>query len=181
MKNYSSSPDDKLTKAIKASDSEAFKALYFRYHKSLLNFLFYRLNSNELARDFVQEIFTRVWQNRRNLDDTKPMKAYLYRIANNLVIDHSRKKSTTETSFSEADQHNIQTNDSLELKTLIKTAVNNLPEKLKIVFVLSRYEGLKYSEIAEACNISVKAVEKRMSRALNLLQEMIDRFYEYIS
>ena len=64
-------------------------------------------------------------------------------------------------------------NEQAENRIDLFTAIDNLPEKLKTVFMLSRIESFKYSEIAEICNISIKAVEKRMTKALKILRKKI--------
>ena len=174
MKRLSSCSDSELTRSIQSSDANAFKILYFRYYESLLKFIYHRLHSEESAKDIVQDVFTRLWDNRQSLDENKSIKAYLYRIANNLVIDNLRKKSSKETSVEElTHQYNDPADNSFELRAMVKTAINNLPENLRLVFILNRYEGLKYKEIAEICHISVKTVEKRMSQALQMLREQL--------
>ena len=169
MKDDSSYSDEQLVESIKNSDVDAFKSLYYRYYKNLYHFLCMRTNSLESAKDLVQEIFARLWQNRRNLSKKKSIKAYLFRIANNLVIDSYRKKSSQQKVMSES-KKNI-TDNSLESITAIKLAIDKLPEKLRNVFILSRYHGFKYSEIAQICKISVKTVESRISQAFKILRE----------
>ncbi|MFH1940700.1 MAG: RNA polymerase sigma-70 factor [bacterium] len=166
------SSDAELVRAIRSADAAAFKALYFRYYDALYRFLWQRTHSADLAKDFLQEVYTRLWQNRRNLDPAKSIKAYLYRIANNLVIDYIRKNAYKKSYLTKLSHRSRSfSEESIEVETSIHIALNNLPEKLRTVFMLSRYEGLTYSEIAEACHISVKTVESRMSRALLRLRE----------
>ena len=172
MKDLSSLPDNKLSQAIKSSNSAAFKTLYFRHYESLYNFVWYRTYSAELAKDILQETFTRLWQNRKKLNVNKSIKAYLYRIANNLIIDYNRKNTSKRSYLSKLERENYSDNEQfIDTELSLKTALDNLPEKLRTVFTLSRYQGLKYSEIAEVCNISIKTVEKWMSQALQLLRE----------
>ena len=176
MLNQPDSSDAELVRAIKSEDAAAFKALYFRYHDALYRFLWQRTHSVDLSKDFLQEVFTRLWQNRRNLDPAQSVKAYVYRIANNLVIDALRKNAYKKSYLSRL-SHRTRTSseESIEVETSIRIALNNLPEKLRTVFMMSRYEGLTYSEIAETCRISVKTVESRMSRALQRLREELQR------
>jgi len=169
MNDYSSYSDEYLVESIKSSNVDAFKVLYYRYYENLYHFLCLRTNSIETAKDFIQEIFTRVWQNRGDLDKNKSIKAYLFRIANNLVIDRFRKRRSRQDFISQT-KKNV-TDNSLESITEINLAINKLPEKLRIIFILSRYHGFKYSEIAQTCNISVKTVESRMSQALKILRD----------
>ena len=161
MNNDEKTSDSKLAEAIRASDGAAFKTLFFRYYDPLYYFLCQRIRSSDLAQDFVQEVFTRVWQ------------AYLYRIAHNLVVDYLRKRSSHKQYQSELYHRTASVEGSWDTKLSVQDAISQLPEKLLTVFVLSRYQGLTYHEIAEACQISVKTVESRISQALRLLRKVL--------
>ncbi|NOY60515.1 MAG: RNA polymerase sigma-70 factor [Calditrichaeota bacterium] len=169
MENFSDSSDECIAGEIRNSNADAFKALYFRYYESLYRFLLIRTGSQETSRDFVQDVFAGLWQNRRTLKTGKSLRAYLFRIANNLVIDHFRRQKTQHL-YSER-FFNFEMTENPELRRRIFSAIEELPEKLRTVFVLSRFDGLKYTEIAQACEISIKTVEKRMSRALRVLRK----------
>lgn len=172
MNNFSKYSDETLTGAVKSGNIAAFKALYYRYYESLHAFIWLRTHSTELAQDFIQEVFTRLWQNRENLNPENSVKAYLYQIANNLVIDHYRKKKSEHSFLAHRLQEKSSNSDnSLESAIEIKMAIENLPENCRVVFVLSRYQGLTYLEIADALNISAKTVEARMSKALKILRD----------
>jgi RNA polymerase sigma-70 factor (ECF subfamily) len=168
------SPDPQLTEAICSSDAAAFKILFYRYYEQLYYFLCQRIHSSDLARDFVQEVFTRVWQTRERLDSKQSIKAYLYRIANNLVIDHLRKR-VSQVQYQREHYHKTASQEGVwDTKLSVQDAVSRLPVKLLTVFILSRHQGLTYNEIAEACQISVKTVESRMSQAFRLLREFLE-------
>jgi RNA polymerase sigma-70 factor, ECF subfamily len=164
--------DQELAAAVRDSDRNAFKLLYHKYYKPLYLFLRHRTRSGDLAQDFVQELFTRIWAHRRNIDPSKSLKAYLYRIANNLVIDHFRKRKSDLSYRSNLDLSPSGKN-AIETQITIMTAIDHLPEKLKSVFTMSRFEGLTYQEIADICRISIKTVESRMSQALKRLRKEI--------
>jgi len=163
--------DEELVEAIKENDHDAFKILYYRYFQKLIRFALYRLHSIETARDLVQELFFKVWTGRERLNPQKSIKAYLYKSLNNLIINHLKLSSTQTSLLSDLDESKIKAEEKQEYKIDIKNAIERLPEKLKTVFILSRVEGYKYSEIAEICNISVKAVEKRMTKVFFLLRK----------
>lgn len=132
----------------------------------------------EFARDFVQEVFTQIWIKRNTLNPKKSIKSYLYKSLSNLIINHYKSHSSRTISFEDVKTEMKSGDDfNLELSFDLRNAINQLPEKLKSVFMLSRYEGFKYSEIAEICNISVKAVEKRMSQALAKLRDTFSEKY----
>ena len=164
-------PDSVLVELIKQNDSLAFKELYYKYYNKLFRYAYYRVYSVETTKDLVQELFVRVWKNRGNLKSEKSLKAYLYRSLTNIIINHSNLESSQNISYSNLDNNTSSTQTDLDTKIDIQKAVNELPEKLKVVYLHSRVEKYKYAEIAEILGISIKAVEKRMSKALNLLRK----------
>ena len=163
--------DGQLVEAIRQDDSAAFKILYYRYYKPLYRFAWYRLHSTELIRDLLQELFFKVWMNRNQLDPERSIKAYLYKSLTNLIINHLKLHSSHTVSFDNITEETTGKADNLDIMIDIQTLLNHLPEKLKMVYILSRVEGYKYTEIAGICDISVKAVEKRMSQAFDILRK----------
>ena len=91
MSDHTETSDRVLGARIKASDHAAFKALFYRYYEPLFRFVARRLPAGEAPQDVVQDVFARLWQRRAAIKEDQPLKAYLYRIANNLLIDHYRK------------------------------------------------------------------------------------------
>lgn len=169
------STDEELVKAIVHGDETAFKNLYYRYFNLLIRFAWYRLHSMDISRDLVQELFFRLWIKRESLNPNKSIKAYLYKSLNNLIINHIKLISSQFASFDDVDnEKKFSSEINLDVLIDVQNALNKLPEKLKLVYTLSRYDGYKYNEIAEICNISIKAVEKRMSKAFNLLRKVFD-------
>lgn len=167
--------DDELVKAIMKSDEIAFKNLYYKYFHLLIRFAWFRLHSIDASRDLVQELFFRLWTKRESLDPNKSIKAYLYKSLNNSIINHIKLSSSQTSSIDAIDNEKKYCQETnLDLMIDIQNALNRLPEKLKLVYTLSRYDGYKYNEIAEICGISIKAVEKRMSKAFNLLRKIFD-------
>lgn len=164
--------DKELIVEIKESSQHAFKILFTKYHKPLFDFCLYRRIHLDIAKDLVQDIFTYIWQSRDNLDPEKSIKSFLYTSLTNKIINHVKHSSSKTLQLDESISiKDINRKDALEIKIDIYSAIENLPEKLKTVFMLSRIEGFKYSEISEICNISVKAVEKRMTKALQILRK----------
>jgi RNA polymerase sigma-19 factor, ECF subfamily len=168
--------DEKLIEVIRQDDKEAFKQLYGKYHKMLFRFAMYRLRSSEIASDLIQDIFFKLWLKRDKLNPAKSIKAYLYKSLNNSIINYSKLHSSQTTSFENISDNKILNNESdPDVKIDVQNAINQLPEKFKIVYLLSRIEGYKYFEIAEICSISLKAVEKRMSKAFDILRKNLTR------
>ena len=168
------SSDSELVINIRNSNHEAFEQLFLRYHDELYKFLWRKTHSEELSKDFLQDTFKRLWINRTKLNPAKNIKAYLYKIAHNVVIEHVRKQQREKKYQAQSSLN--QVDESIENESHIYFAINNLPKKFKEVFILNRFEGLKYSEIAQVYGISVKTVEYRMSKALKILQEELSDF-----
>ncbi|MDJ0837797.1 MAG: RNA polymerase sigma-70 factor [Acidobacteriota bacterium] len=164
--------DAALTASIRDGDETAFRDLYYRYAQPLFRFLYRRTHDRETAEDLTQELFARIWKNRANLDPDKPVKAFCYQIANNLAIDHLRRKvadpvspdAEMPTPATEIDE------TAFQKRGRIGKALAELPDGQRQVFMLSRFEGLKYQEIAQVLQISVKTVENHMGRALKKLR-----------
>ncbi len=168
-------PDSQLVHAIRRSDAGAFKALYDRYYDRLLRFVWLKIRDEEIIKDLVQEVFLRIWNGRENLDPSCSTKAYLFSVAQNLSIDFLRRKRFENSYLSEQSSRTLhaEPDASFELRDKIAHALACVPDDQRSVFVLSRYEGLTYPQIATALNISIKTVESRMSKTLRFLREQL--------
>lgn len=155
---------------------EDFEIVFDEYYRPIKNFLYYKLADIELAEDITQEVFIKTWDKRDTvLMDT--VKSYLYKIANNLVINHfnSGKKrfelklQDHDRTVSESPQYEME---KAEFAATLNKAIENLSEAQREVFLMNRIDDLTYKEIAERLEISVKAVEKRMQGALESLRSV---------
>lgn len=166
--------DKELVVELKVGNKAAFKLLFKKYYRRLIEFCLYRTRDLELSKDLVQELFTKIWNVRDKIDPEKSFQAYLYKSLTNQIINHSKLASSKNISLDVSHFAKYANEEEpIENRIDIEYAIENLPIKLKTVFLLSRIEGFKYSEIAEICDISVKAVEKRMSKAFVLLRNSI--------
>ncbi|MEH0158030.1 RNA polymerase sigma-70 factor [Limibacter armeniacum] len=155
-----------------------FKQLFDQYYESIRNFAYYKVGDIDVAEDLTQEAFIKVWEKREDIKQ-ETVKTLLYTITGNLAINHLKHGSVVFNFVS-----NYQGNDSSngpdfememqEFDQRLKKAIGDIPEKSREVFLMNRIEGLTYNEVAERLEISVKAVEKRMRKALELLRERID-------
>lgn len=161
-------------------DFAALEALFRRFYKPLRAYAFRFVNDKDLSEDIVQDVFYEIWQRSENIrfeDDA--VKSYLFRA----VYTHSLNalKKTQQNVYSlepgrEADildqyvssymQNSEQSLLLKELEEEIMSYINNLPPQCRKIFMLSRSYGLKNREIAEQLGISIKAVEKQISKAL---------------
>lgn len=158
---------------------EEFKLLFDKHFDSIRNYIYYRSQDEEMATDIAQESFMKLWE-KNLIFDEKPLRSLLYKIANDLFISKYRRKKVAQKYALKLDA-SIEANspeDELNYKELSKQyerALQSLPEKQRTVFLMSRMDELKYQEIADRLNLSVKAVEKRMSHALSFLRNALGR------
>jgi len=160
-------------------EQAVFKELFWAFARPLRNFLYYKCGDADLAEDLVQESFLRMWTACKKVSYDKA-KAYLFRVANNLFLDeikHRKVVAKYRINISKPVQ-NFTPQEELEeseFKERLENAIARLPEKSREVFLLNRVEGMKYKDIALLLGISVKAVEKRMHKALVELRKLSDR------
>ena len=173
--------DEHLVVAIRQHDECAFKTLYFRYAKAIFRFLRHRTKDTETAEDLVQECFARLWTHREKLDEHKSIKAWCYQVAGNLAVDHLRRKVNQDLP-PEWQPETVEKPDETEfqVRDRVRRAVTKLPPAQRQVIELSRFAGLKYNEIAEVMQISVKTVENHMTRALKKLRLNLKDFINQI-
>ena len=172
MNEHTETTDRALGERLRASDHAAFKTLFYRYYEPLYRFVARRLPAGEAAQDVVQDIFARLWQNRTGINPDQPLKAYLFRIANNILIDQYRKREVRQAYVARHDSTTptVAPVEHFDLEEHVTEAIEALPEALRQTFILSRFEALTYREIAVLLDVSVKTVESRMSKALKQLR-----------
>jgi RNA polymerase sigma-70 factor (family 1) len=159
--------------------SEAdFEGIFNLWYEPIRNFLYYKCGNIKAAEDISQDVFLKLWEKRKDVrKDT--VKQLLYTIANNLflnIVEH-QKVSLKFTENYKIENNNESPQFELELKEFnekLQGAINMLDEKRKTVFLMNRIEKFTYSQIAENLGITVKAVEKRMQKALGFLKEKVE-------
>lgn len=156
---------------------EDFKYLFDTYFDSVRSYLFYRGAGTDDASDIAQEVFMKLWEKQINVD-AQTAKRLLYKIAGDMLVSKYRRDMLELKYIASQDyktqehlpEENLSHN---ELLVNYQKALSNLNEKQRVVFLMSRMEGLKYHEIAKRLDLSVKAVEKRMSMALHFLRKSL--------
>jgi RNA polymerase sigma-70 factor (family 1) len=156
---------------------EQFKSVFDEYYHSIKNFLYFKLGDIDLAEDITQEVFIKAWHKRDTIVQ-ETIKSYLYKIANNLAINHFKsarnrfqfKLDGQDQTTSESPEYIMEKD---EFAVTLNNALSNLSETQRVVFLMNRIDDLTYSEIATHLQISVKAVEKRMQGALESLRDVI--------
>jgi len=164
---------------IRSGDSAAFEELFNLYCQQLINFSRNYVTDKQIAENIVQDVFVSVWQNRTNLNPSKMIKAYLFTSVKNNSLKHLRhlkienKGIEDNPPYGSDDERPDRKLDGKEIELKIHQAINELPEKCKEIFKMNRFENLKYAEIAQNLDISIKTVETQMGRALKKLRERL--------
>ncbi len=182
--SYRSTGGELVTRICNGS-AEAFEQLFRLHYSNLHRFLWGYVKSTHIAEELVQEVFLKVWEYRKTLNSDENIKTYIYKIGRNKAIDYLRHQQVVQKweeekkalhSFSLVPK---ELDDKIHNKFLlgeIKKAIEELPEKRRLVFILSRYEDMSYKEIADVLEISVNTVETQISRALKLLREKFSSY-----
>ena len=160
---------------IKNGDEKAFDYLFDTYYKGLSVFANKYVKNVEVAEDIVQELFIKVWNKREQLDVNTSLKSYLFQSVYNSCLNHLKHLKIRDNykkyiSYNNTNELQHDTLVEEEFKSRIYNSIESLPEKCKIIFKLSRFEGLKYKEIAEKRNISIKTVKGQIGKALKTLR-----------
>lgn len=171
-----------MSSANEQNKDNAFDDLFREYFKPLCAYCQYKFGLDiEIAKDVVHSAFINLLESDFTSSSKLSSKTYLYRIVINICFDLKRrekiKQKQVEIFQKQATDVSMENeNISIELKELqndINKAIAELPDQMRKVFELSRYEGLKYAEIARQLDISVKTVETQMSRALVKLRHKL--------
>ncbi len=157
-----------------------FEKLFKTHYSRLCSYANLFLSDPDAAEDVVQEVFFKLWKNRGELIINTTIKSYLFRAVRNgcmNVIDHisvrEAYKIVNENDIKDSEGNLIDETIVSELEQRIKETIDLLPPERRKIFIMSRFDGLKYREIADQLNISVKTVENQMYQALRFLREKL--------
>lgn len=172
-----------LLKLIKKDDELAFKELFESYFTPLCRFVFQFIKDDSSAKEIVLDLFLYIWENRDKIEIETSFKSYIFRSARNRSLNFLRNVTNT---FSLQDvtedrlpvDHSVTENQEIVgLELLIQEAIMALPDKCRIVFDKSRKENLSNQEIASQMQITVKAVEGHITRALKRIRKQLEENY----
>ena len=179
-------PDEKdLFEKIKKGDEKAFEILFHKYYGILCSFATKIIKDDVAAEEIVQDLFVKLWEKREQLFIETSLQNYLFRSIKNLCLNYIQHNKTkiryaqivlSEVESNLSDDSNFP---EVDLFVKIEESINSLPEKRREIFSLSRQEGLKYHEIAQKLNISIKTVETQMSLAIKTLREKLKNYSSF--
>ena len=177
---------EELCRRLKASDRGAFEQVFRRLREGLLRYVRSIVENDAVAHDLVQDVFVYLWGLRETLDPSRPLKAYLYRMARNRAYRFLRDERThaakhailkrqtaAQTPGPEAEDARI---DADVLTQRLHTWIAALPDRQREALLLSRFHGLSHREIAAIMEVSPRTVNNHVMRALEHLQERIETF-----
>jgi RNA polymerase sigma-70 factor (ECF subfamily) len=163
--------------ALKDDDAEAFNNLFGQYAKRLFYFSLGYLKSKHEAEEIVQEVFFKIWENRKSLNPELSFKAYVFKIAYRRINEVFRKLAHEQMYRDEVILHLLAHDNNLEersdyhsLLELVETIVSNLPPRQKDIFTKRKQQGMSVKEIAHALGIAPKTVENHLTEALKSIK-----------
>lgn len=176
-----------IVSAIRLGDERVFEEIFRKYYQSLSNYANSILKEMDESEEIVQNLFLGIWEKRANLEITISLKSYLYRAVHNHCLNRIKHLKVREeyqqyaTNFYDVSHESVSnTVMKNELEQKIEEAISKLPEQCRVVFSLSRFEELKYHEIAEKLAISPKTVENHIGKALKLLRIELSEYLPLI-
>jgi RNA polymerase sigma-70 factor (ECF subfamily) len=168
---------------VKKGDRKAFENLFLDFYESLCQFAWRFTHSQHVSEELVQEVFLNVWQSKERLDPQREIKSYLYQSVKNKALNYIKHQELA----SEYNQkigwlnptptrQDHEYNEEAEFVKAARKSIEELPDRARQVYKLSRKDGLTYREIAQVLDISPKTVESQMSRALKILRNALSEY-----
>lgn len=179
LAEFSKISDESLVSAIRKGDHFAFDQLFRKYAPNLYSFVLSIIKNEAEAEEVVQDIFLKVWEKRARLDPSLSFRSYLFTIALNtsknifrkrLLEESHRQRLALELDFDETRE--VSEAEFRELLGYVDTLIDTLPSSRREIFILSKKQGLKNSEIAERLGISEQTVKNQLVTALKYLRSM---------
>ncbi|NOT94315.1 MAG: RNA polymerase sigma-70 factor [Ferruginibacter sp.] len=168
-------------------DESAFEQVFKLYFKNLHAYACVMLKEDDFAEEIVQQVFLKLWERTENITISSSVAAYLYRAVHNECLNylkHQKVKAAHRLhvaySMKQVSTSAFQTLQAKELEKKLHCILNELPEQCRTIFQMSRFEELKYREIADQLRISVKTVENQMGKALRILREQLTDYLPFL-
>jgi RNA polymerase sigma-70 factor (ECF subfamily) len=168
---------------IRAGDIKAFEELFRKFYQDLCRWAYRYLHDEDSSQEIVQDLFYHLWRDRADLDIEVSVKSYLYKAVSNnckMLLKKLNRRSAIESelanrSYPVTDEASDQL-EAKEITEVVNKTLAELPERPAMIFRMSRYEGMKYREIAERLSISIKTVEANMGKALEMFRKNLQEY-----
>jgi RNA polymerase sigma-70 factor (ECF subfamily) len=174
--------DEKLLFQLRQSNEQAFESIFKRYHVELFRFALKYVRLPSLAEDIVQDVLLYLWERRQELTITASLKAYLMAAVKHRALDYLKSQYAQQVYEGDLPENlptPTQADTPLQVQQLteaIGRAIEELPEKCRVIYTLSRNAELTYPEIADQLGLSVKTVEAQMGIALRKLRTRLQGY-----
>lgn len=175
---YSNLSEKELVASLRDGSKSAFETLYNLYKQRLAGNLFRLLKSDELTLEILQDLFLKIWDNRARIDPEKPFKSYLFKIAENMVIDYYRRAARDKVMRDKMIQASTEIYTHVEEQMfkkengeLLHQAIDLMPPQRKRVFILFKLEGKSYKEIEQILGIGEKTINSHLFQANKFLKQ----------
>ena len=172
-----------MASLLSKRDEAAFEQVFKTHYKNLHAYAFSILKDEDEAEEMVQQVFFKLWERSEHLSFSGPVAAYLYRAVHNESLNflkHQKVKAGHQLHVAYSMKNKSETGQGKmmrkELENKFREALNELPEQCRTVFQLSRFEELRYREIADRLGISIKTVENQMGKALKIMRTKLADF-----
>lgn len=163
--------------SVHTTDSSVlFERVFKEHFKSLHAYAGSILRDSDEAEEVVQNVFYKLWEKKEKIDEIQSVQAYLYRSVYNECMNFVKHEKVKQNYEAHAVHHGniassaVDNAETKELEERIGNALNDLPEQCRTIFQMSRFEELKYREIADKLGLSVKTIENQMGKALKILR-----------
>lgn len=161
-----------ITKQIREGNLKEFERIFKEFYPQLCLYALRFVKTKDLSEEIVQNLFCQIWENRKELNIHTSIKAYLYRSTYHNALQvlrkigsHNKYKEYVKHHFTEDDSSTNKLEEK-EINKIVQQTLSSLPQRCGTIFKMSRFEGLKYQEIAQKLSISIKTVEANMGKAL---------------
>ncbi|MBB6005189.1 RNA polymerase sigma-70 factor [Arcicella rosea] len=169
--------DSDILLAIRQGNERVFETVFRKHYQALCNYSCNILKDMDDAEEIVQGVFLKFWEQRQEIEITVSLKSYLYRAVHNTCLNRIKHLKVQEVYRQHVGDFIENTFDSAtdlldknELEIRIAEALEKLPEQCRLIFKMSRFEELKYQEIANQLGLSIKTVENQIGKALKIMR-----------
>jgi len=163
---------------LKEGDTFAFEVLFYKYRNKIKGFATKLVPTQIDPDEIVQEVFVKIWLKKESIDPEKNFQSYLFSIAKNLVLDHLKSAVNRKLYFVEEHfQQDLITEKDAEIQFSADTEermlslIQQIPERRREIFCLSRFDGLSYKQIAKRLNITENTVDSQIRNSLTFLRK----------
>ena len=168
-------------------DRKNYEQIFRNHYSELCSYANNFMDDLDDAEEIVQEVFVKVWEIRNEINISNSVRAYFFRSVRNACLNKKKHIKIRE-EYKEHNEREIDSNfvdleniiDASELELKIRNSIDKLPTERRKIFIMSRYDELKYQEIADKLNISVKTVENQMGSALKFLRNELSEYIKIL-